>query len=333
MVHLRLVVPAHRVEGVLEVLEASPSVWNVVRLRDCARKPYGDVILADVAREDASVIIDDLRGLELDRFGSISLAPIETQLSAAADRAERSAGGAEGDAVIWEEVEARSSDIAELNWGFVAFMLLAALIAASGLLLDQTVLIVGAMVVGPEFGPIAGICVALVQRRPHLAAVSARALAVGFPAAIAVTWAVTLAFKATGVTPATFSEADHQFAAIVANPDFFSFFVAFCAGAAGVLSLTTTKSGALVGVLISVTTIPAAANIGVAAAYADWDASLGSALQLGVNLGAILISGTLTLAVQRALFARRRAEHARDPAPRYARIAAERSRQAERAAR
>ena len=38
----------------------------------------------------------------------------------------------------------------------------------------------------------------------------------------------------------------------------------------GVLSLTTAKSGALVGVLISVTTIPAAANIGVAAAYAEW---------------------------------------------------------------
>ena len=36
------------------------------------------------------------------------------------------------------------------------------------------------------------------------------------------------------------------------------------------LSLTTAKSGALIGVLISVTTIPAAANIGVAAAYGDW---------------------------------------------------------------
>ena len=37
------------------------------------------------------------------------------------------------------------------------------------------------------------------------------------------------------------------------------------------LSLSTAKSGALIGVLISVTTIPAAANIGVAAAYQDWD--------------------------------------------------------------
>ena len=36
------------------------------------------------------------------------------------------------------------------------------------------------------------------------------------------------------------------------------------------LSLTSAKSGALIGVLISVTTIPAAANIGVAAAFGDW---------------------------------------------------------------
>ena len=36
------------------------------------------------------------------------------------------------------------------------------------------------------------------------------------------------------------------------------------------LSLTSAKSGALIGVLISVTTIPAAATIGVAAAFANW---------------------------------------------------------------
>ena len=158
-------------------------------------------------------------------------------------------------------------------------------------------------------------CVALVQRRPRLAAHSARALAVGFPAAIVVTHLATLVFKATGVTPGTFSEADHRFAVIISNPDFFSFLVAFCAGAAGVLSLSTAKSGALIGVLISVTTIPAAANIGVAAASADWPSFRGSIGQLAINLGAILIASTLTLAGQRLLYERRRARHARDPRP------------------
>ena len=62
----------------------------------------------------------------------------------------------------------------------------------------------------------------------------------------------------------------HPLTGFISNPDFFSFFVAFVAGVAGILSLTSAKSGALIGVLISVTTIPAAANIGVAAAYGDW---------------------------------------------------------------
>ena len=96
---------------------------------------------------------------------------------------------------------------------------------------------------------------------------------------------------------------------IISSPDFFSFFVAFIAGVAGILSLTTAKSGALAGVLISVTTIPAAANIGVSAAYQDWSAWRGSQEQLAINLGAICLAGILTLLVQRVIFTRRRARH------------------------
>ena len=64
---------------------------------------------------------------------------------------------------------------------------------------------------------------------------------------------------------------DHELTGFISEPDFFSFFVAFVAGTVGILSLTNAKSGALIGVLISVTTIPAASNIGVAAAYGDWN--------------------------------------------------------------
>ena len=53
----------------------------------------------------------------------------------------------------------------ELSLTFVSYMVLAMLIAAVGILLDQPILIVGAMVVGPEFGPLAGLCVALVEKR------------------------------------------------------------------------------------------------------------------------------------------------------------------------
>ena len=68
--------------------------------------------------------------------------------------------------------------------------------------------------------------------------------------------------------------------------------------------------GTLIGVLISVTTIPAAANIGIAAALDDWDTAAGSAGQLVVNLAGILVAGTLTLYIQRLLYRRRKRRHA-----------------------
>jgi hypothetical protein len=68
---------------------------------------------------------------------------------------------------------------------------------------------------------------------------------------------------------------------------------------------------ALIGVLISVTTIPVAASVGVAAAYRDWTSFRGSLGQLAVNIAALLAAGTLTLVVQRAIYARRRAAHER----------------------
>ena len=76
----------------------------------------------------------------------------------------------------------------------------------------------------------------------------------------------THAFRITGLTPSEFTERSHSLSNVISSPDFFTFFVAACAGVAGMLSLSTAKSDALIGVLISVTTIPAAANIGVAAA-------------------------------------------------------------------
>ncbi|MGH2945201.1 MAG: DUF389 domain-containing protein [Solirubrobacteraceae bacterium] len=311
MVHLRIVSPAARTDAALEALESTASVWNIVVLRDAATRPEGDLILCDVAREDASVVVEDLKDLGLHKTGSIALELIDTELSAFADAAVRHAPGAPADAVVWEEVEERTDENVELSGVFLIFLVLAALIAAVGILLDSPILIVGAMVVGPEFGPLAGFCVALVQRRPQLAVRSAIALAVGFPLAIAATYAATLVFKGTGIAPETFSQADHQLSNIIASPNFFTAFVAVCAGAAGMLSLSTAKSGALIGVLISVTTIPAAANIGVAAAYADWPAWRGSIGQLAINLSCIILAGSAVLAVQKALYHRRREHHVR----------------------
>jgi len=308
MVHLRIVVPNHQSGHTLDLLENTPSVCNLIYLERVARKPEGDVILCDVAREDASVIISDLRELEIDREGSIAIEEIDSQISEVAIQAEKAAAGLPSDAVVWEEVEAHTQEKVELSASFLAFMVVVTLIAAVGILTDQLILIIGAMVVGPEFGPLAGFCVALVHKRGDLVRRSLTALMVGFPLAIAACLLLTILLDATSLIPGDFSQDGHPFTEFISNPDHFSVIVAALAGIAGVLSLTSMKSGALVGVLISVTTIPAAANIGVAAALGDSEVA-GAAAQLGINLAAIVLAGVTTLFLQRSLYVRRRRAH------------------------
>ena len=288
-----------------EILCADPAVYNVVLLPAAGIRPAGDVVLADVAREDASVIIEALRDLGLERDGSIAVESVDTAISDGARRAIEAARGEEADAVVWEQVEAQTSEQATLSLGYLAFMVLASAIAAAGIFTDSAILIVGAMVLGPEFGPIAGICVAAVQRRRELVASSLVALVAGVVLAVLTTWLLSESLIAAGVEPDQF-DLDSGIARLISHPDVYSVLVAACAGVAGMLSLTTAKSGALIGVLVSVTTIPAISEIGVAAAKSDVDAAGGAAAQLGVNVGTILAVGIVTLAVQRAAYSRRR---------------------------
>ena len=306
MIHLRIVAPERDVDPALELLEASPSVLNIVHLPAVARKPDGDVILCDVAREDASVILSELRALGIHHSGSIAVEEVDLALSDAARRAEQAAPGLPSDAVVWEEVEERTSESAELSVSFLAFMVISMLIAAVGVLLGQPVLVIGAMIVGPEFGPIAGFCVAIVARRRALARRSISALAVGFPVGVVAAFLATVLVRGAGIAPETLSDEARPLTAFISQPDVFSAMVAYLAGTAGILSLTSAKSGALIGVVISVTTIPAAANVGVAAAYRDAPEAAGAAAQLGINLATIIVAGMATLYLQRLAYLVRR---------------------------
>ena len=183
------------------------------------------------------------------------------------------------------------------------------MIAACGVVLDNAILIVGAMAVGPEFGPLAGVCTALVQRAPRLAWRSFLALIAGFAAAMLVTVAFSHFMSAVGLFEVAQLQAERPNTNFIYRPDWFSFVVAVLAGAAGMLSLTSAKSGALVGVAISVTTVPAAANAAVAFSFDQYKQAWGSTEQLLLNLLGIVVAGTLTLLVQKSLWSlqRRRA--------------------------
>lgn len=305
MLHLRIITPADRTATVLDALEASPGVTHVILLPGAGRDPRGDVVLCDVVRESASQVLNALRSLGVDEFGSVAVDSVDVVLSAAARRAAEAAPGQGADAVVWDEIEHKTGEETHLSATYLIFLSVATVIAGIGVLLDQPILIVGAMVVGPEFGPLAALCVGLVRRRRTPVVRSAIALGVGFPVAMAVTVVTTWALTAAGLVDRSMLLAERPLTDFIWRPDALSWVVGFLGGVAGMLSLTSAKSGALVGVLISVTTVPAAANAAVAIAYGVADEARGSAVQLFVNVAAIVIAGVLTLLIQRLWWRRR----------------------------
>ncbi|MGY6025668.1 DUF389 domain-containing protein [Streptomyces spinosirectus] len=306
MLHLRLITPSGTTDDVVRLLERTVGTAHLVVLPGAARDPVGDLVLCDVAREAGDELIAKLRALGLHETGSIAVEDIGLSLSHRADKAEKDAPGEGADAVLWEGLAEATHEESTLSVTYVAFITLATMIAACGVVLDNAILIVGAMAVGPEFGPLAGICTSVVQRRPRLALRSLTALLVGFAVAILVTVGFTLFMDAVDLFHRSDLEGSRPNTAFVYAPDAFSFIVAVLAGIAGTLSLTSAKSGALVGVAISVTTVPAAANAAVALAYGDTSQTIGSANQLLLNLLGIVLAGTLTLLAQKWLWARQR---------------------------
>jgi uncharacterized hydrophobic protein (TIGR00271 family) len=299
VLQLRVIVPGETTEEVCGLLDEGTGVSNVIVLPAAGREPQGDLVLCDVARECASELLERLRGLGLDTRGSLALQNIDLLMSQAAERAERAAPGSPANAVVWEEVEQRTSEEASLSVSYLLLLVIAALIAGLGVLTDSPILIVGAMVVGPEFGPLAGLCVGIVQRRMRVAIRSLLALVVGFPVAIVFTALFTWVTSELGIVGPQMLESTRPLTSFIWHPDVRAFGVAFLAGVAGILSLTTAKSGALIGVLISVTTVPAAANAAVALAFGDYVQARGSFAQLGVNMAAIVCAGVFTLYAQK----------------------------------
>ncbi|UQX02557.1 TIGR00341 family protein [Streptomyces sp. RerS4] len=308
MLHLRMITPAHLTERVVGLIEGTVGTTHLVVLTGAARDPAGDVVLCDVAREAADELLQEMRTLSLEESGSIAVENIDLSISRRADAAEREAPGEAADAVIWEQLAESTHEESTLTITYSVFLIVATMIAACGVVLDNAILIVGAMAVGPEFGPLAGICTGLVQRVPKLAARSAVALLVGFAAAIVGTTLFSLVMDALGLFHAGMLDNPRPNTSFIWQPDPFSFVVALLAGVAGMLSLTSAKSGALVGVAISVTTVPAAANAAVALSYGQFGQMWGSAIQLLLNLCGIILSGSLTLLAWKLLW---RTQHGR----------------------
>jgi uncharacterized hydrophobic protein (TIGR00271 family) len=304
MLNLRISSPRDQTDDVLAILGADPGVSSLAVVRDASLRPVGDLVMADVAREAANDVVDALRELGIHREGSLRIEPVSTWLSKDGYEAERRTPGSGADAVVWAEVTQRAYEDSELSWTYVSFMTLATMIASIAIVLDSQILVIGAMVLGPEFGAVAALGVALVRRRFHLFGLASRTLVSGFAIAIALTTVAVLGAKGLGWITLEDVIGPRPGTDFIYFPDKWSFIVAVIAAAAGVLSITSARTGGLSGVFISVTTVPAAGNVALGLAFGVGDEIWGSTLQLLINLSGMAIAGWATLALQQMVWAR-----------------------------
>ena len=84
MIHVRVVVPESALDPVLADLESFDAVHNLVVFPGACRRPDGDLIQFDVAREATNDVLSALRLQDVHRIGSITIDRIDLALSDAA---------------------------------------------------------------------------------------------------------------------------------------------------------------------------------------------------------------------------------------------------------
>ena len=304
MLHLRIITPPDLTAAVLAELADDPGVTHVTAALGAATEPPGDLVACDVVRASVNPLLRRLRSAGVAERGGITMTEPEAVISTAADHAQAEILTPEIDTIVWEEVSARTSDDSTFSVSFGMLMVLAGIIAAIAVVTNNPVLVVGAMIVSPDYGPMAALSVALINRALGPAWQSFRALALGFPLAALAALLYTMAARGLGRIPATYLAGQRPLTGLLIGANLGAFVVAFVAGAAGVIALGRAKSGAVVGVLVSITTIPAASNVGVALAVGNRSEAVKSLAILLVNLAGLLTGGVLTLLVAR-VWARR----------------------------
>ena len=306
---MRVVSPAELTGRLLDRLAAHSGVRNLVLLRGTAQLPDGDAIQFDLLNASANPVLHDLRSLGLDQRGSVTVGEVNVALDGPPTPAAERRYARRERVPVWEMVEGTIRANASYPPSFYLLLIIAGLIAAVGILTNSQILVVGAMVVGPEYFAIIAIALGLTRmdsgRRDWTAVrVSLAALCYGFLAAIVVTLLFGLAARGAGQVPASYQHGVRPVAELINSPNVYSVIVAVLAGLVGVVSLTESRANALIGVFISVTTIPAAASIGLSLSFANWHDARGSIAQLLLNVVLLIAVGAAGLSTQRFIWTR-----------------------------
>jgi uncharacterized hydrophobic protein (TIGR00341 family) len=225
-------------------------------------------------------LIDELqRALGSAETWRVSLVPVELSMpEKPLPEEEETARQREQTSQTREQLVNSVSASAALTADFLLMTGLAAIVAAAGLIGDNTAVVIGAMVIAPLLSPNIALALGAALGGADLVLRGAQALAAGI--ALAVLFGYALAYV-LGVTAPT-----HELVLRMSvGPE--SALLALASGAAAALSITRGTAMSLVGVMVAVALLPPAVAVGIAAELRDWGGSLGAVGLLIVNVAAV----------------------------------------------
>jgi uncharacterized hydrophobic protein (TIGR00271 family) len=303
MLHVRVVSPPGSTDHLVERLSADPGVRNLVVMRGAARRPDGDAVQFDLLTRFANPVLRELRARVQDQ-GSVVIQNVDAAINGPGDPGEHR-GQRYGEVPpVWEMVESKIREGGQYPLSFYALLVIAGLIGAVGILTNSQILIVAAMVVGPEYGAIMATALGFDRADGHAVRQGLAALIAGFAMAVVATLIFGLLIRWSGETPRLYDAGVRPVSDLINSPNVFSVIVALLAGVVGVVSLTESRANALIGVFISVTTIPAASDMGLSVAYRSWTEARGSTFQLLLNVVVLIAVGAIGLRLQRSVWRR-----------------------------
>ena len=292
MLRLRAYVSPERVEALGARLASLSGVRHLV----LGGQTFNGMteLTGDVETDAADTVLEVLRDAEMDSE-NVTLSRSESVQPIGWGRRQ---GLPERDALVWAEVLGRARAHARPGLGYLLYMVASGVIAGVGVLTGSSILIVGAMALSPDLLPISATAVGLVERRHRLWRRAVLTLVLGLGVVVVAAAFATLLLRVTGRIPQELNLAHTVLGESLTEVGPGTVLVALAAGMAGMLAYETAGSAA-VGVAISVTTIPAAAYTGTAAALQGYQDASGSLLVLLTNVVSILAAATATVWAQR----------------------------------
>jgi uncharacterized hydrophobic protein (TIGR00341 family) len=292
---VQVTVPTGKREAVLDALDDEGIDYVVSD--ETSDRDYTAVVNFPIPTQGVEDALDALRSVGLSEDAYTVILSAETVVSRHFDElTERYAEEEENDdRIAREELVARAEELAPSRRTYVVMTLVSTVIATAGLLLDSPATVVGSMVIAPLLGPAMSASVGTVVDDDALFRRGVYLQLVGV--ALSVVGAAAFAFfvKYTNVVPPGLDVLSLSEVSERLRPDFLSLVVALGAGVAGVFSLMTGVSSALVGVAIAVALIPPAASVGIGLAWNVPTLAVGSGILLLVNVLSINLAALVVL--------------------------------------